>query len=196
MALTPRPPAWEALQIAGHSSWEDESDFFRDVLEITRPESILETGCYAGASTFMLLQLSGRAKVTSVDPMDLNPGFEGHPWVVDKLKGHFGDRFTFLKKDSRDVRGDLAGQRFDLFYVDGDHTETGIRNDFQLALDLEIPWLFVDDLVTEVAKVYVTEFQQHYDLFRLYPRKHQFQGRSIPMGLMRRKARYHTTAST
>jgi len=184
-----RPKLWDELEIGGCFSWENESVFLADTLSIVNPRNILETGFFAGSSAFMWLYLSD-ANLTSVDPMenlyDPSVKHDGKLENVDRLKAAFPNRFTFLKKDSKVVRPDLAGKKFDLMFIDGDHWEAGIRNDFQLAIDLDIPWILVDDFVTSVADMYKNEFQNEFFPVRFYPRTDLFMGKPIPLVLLKR----------
>lgn len=184
-----KPPLIDELGIDGCLKWENDAVFFADTLQLVQPKNILETGFFQGMSSFMNLWLSN-AHVTSVDPManlyDPTVKHDGKLENVIKLQNAFPGRFTFLQKDSRDVRPDLAGQQFDLFFIDGDHWDTGIRNDFQLAIDLDIPWVLVDDFVTNVLDIYQKEFANEFLPVRIYPRKDLFQGQPIPIVLMRR----------
>lgn len=187
----PKPEAWDRLNIGGCFSWEGEAEFLNDVIQITKPRDILEIGFFAGSSAFMWLQLSA-AKVTSVDPMvclyDPKEVHTGRPENVQKLKDHFGaERFHFIQKDSKLIRPDVASKRYDLLFMDGGHWPTDVRNDFNLALELGIPWVLADDFVTDVEKVYYTEFENRFDMVRLYPRPARFQGRTIPIALLKRK---------
>ncbi len=182
--------------------WENDAQFIADTLSITQPKNILEIGFFQGSSAGMWLYLSD-AKLTSVDPMvnlyDANVKHDGLLGNVDKLKAAFPDRFTFIQKDSKLVRPDLVGQKFDLMFIDGDHRPIGIRNDFNLAIELGIPWVLVDDFVTDVMEVYVREFTGSFlSPVRIYPRKDQFQGKPIPIVLLRQidktvHNRYHGT---
>lgn len=183
-----KPNLIDELGITGCFSWENESGFLADTLNIVNPSNILETGFFAGASAFMWLYLSD-ATLTSVDPMenlyDSSVRHDGKPENIDKLKNAFPNRFTFIKKDSKVVKPDLVGQKFDLMFIDGDHWDIGIRNDFQLSIDLNIPWVLVDDFVTNVSKVYDQEFKQYFTPIRVYPRKDLFQGHPIPIVLLK-----------
>ena len=183
------PEIYNNLQVEGCFTWKKESKFFQEVIEIVEPKNILETGFFRGASAFMWLYIS-KANLTSVDPMaslyDPSAKHDGMLENVDKLKKEFGERFTFIQKDSKIVRPDLIGKKFDLFFIDGDHWEQGIRNDFQLAIDLEIDWIFVDDFVTSVAHVYLNEFQDKFIPVKIYNRDEIFQGRPIPIVLLKR----------
>lgn len=180
--------------------WENDAQFLADTLSISQPTNILEVGFYQGSSAGMWLYLSD-ANLTSVDPMvnlyDPHVLHDGKIENVDKLKGAFPGRFTFIQKDSKLVRPDLAGQKFDLMFIDGDHRPLGIRNDFNLALELGIPWVLVDDFVTSVLEVYQNEFATKFLApIRVYPRKDQFMGKPIPIVLLRQvdakiSERYH-----
>lgn len=185
----PKPAFFDALNIDGCLKWENDAVFLADALQIVQPRNILETGFFMGASSSMWLHLSD-ATLTSVDPMvnlyDPAVKHDGRPENVNKLKVQFPGRFTFLQKDSRAVRPDLTGQQFDLMFIDGDHWDTGIRNDFQLAIDLDIPWVLVDDFVTNVLDIYQKEFISEFFPVRIYPRKDLFQGKPIPIVLLRR----------
>ena len=181
----------EELGEGGCLSWENDAPFIVDALSIIQPKNILEIGFFSGSSAFMWLYLSN-AKVTSVDPMinlyEPNVKHDGRIENVEKLKRMFPDRFTFIQKDSKVVRPDLAGQKFDMIFIDGDHWEQGIRNDFNLALDLNIPWVLVDDFVTSVLEVYKNEFVQKFlPPVRVYPRKDLFMGQPIPIVLLRQQ---------
>lgn len=162
---------------------------FSDVLQIVAPKRILETGFFKGGSAFMFLHLS-TAHVTSVDPMVPTNGEPIHHGSLDNvgiLQEVFRGRFAFLQKSSFDVRGDLAGQSFDLFNIDGDHHSEGIHNDFQLAVDLNIPWLLVDDFLLNVSDVYRDHFLKDYFPVKIYQRDDQFNGVPIPRALLRRR---------
>lgn len=169
--------------------WDNDGPFLADALQISQPKNILEIGYFCGGSAAMWLHLSD-AKLTSVDPMinlyDPNVKHDGSIESVGRLKAAFPDRFTFIQKDSKVVRPDLLGQRFDLAFIDGDHMDIGIRNDFQLAIDLDIPWVLVDDFVTNVLDIYQREFTSEFFPVRIYPRKDLFQGQPIPIVLLRR----------
>lgn len=162
---------------------------FSDVIQIVEPTNVLESGFFKGGSAFMLLHLS-KANMTSVDPMlptDGEPTHQGNFDNVGILHEIFRHRFTFLKKSSFDVRGDLAGQRFDLFNIDGNHHLDGIRNDFQLAIDLNIPWLLVDDFLFDVDQVYRDEFAHEFFPVKIYPRDDKCMGIPIPRVLLKRR---------
>lgn len=188
MSKLPKPEAWDQLGIEGCFSWENESDFILDTLEIVKPRNILEIGFFRGASAFMFLQLSD-AKLTSVDPMfntyDANAVHDGKIENTVNLKKYFGNRFTFIQKDSKKVYNDIKDEKYDLVFIDGDHWDAGVRNDFSLAIALKIPYLLVDDFVTNVEDIYNNEFSRFFTVIKNYPRVDQFMGSPIPIKLLK-----------
>lgn len=177
------PEAYRKGNYKGCSNWDNEAHIFQDALNIIEPTRILEIGFFSGCSAFMMLHLAPNAYLVSVDPMT---NTDNNMENVNKVYKDFPNRFHFIREDSKKVN--LDGSTFDLIFIDGDHSEEGIRNDFNLALSLNIPWLLVDDFVTSVAKVYFEEFQDKFlEPIRIYPRKDTFMGQPIPIVLLRKK---------
>lgn len=178
------------LGIEGCFNFEKDAWIFQDVIKRVNPSEILETGFFTGLSSFAFLYLS-KANIISVDPMvnlyDPNIKHDGKIENVQKLKDAFPNRFTFIQKDSCFVRPDLKNKQFDLFFIDGDHLAKGIRNDLQLALDLNIEHVLLDDFVTSVLYIYYSEFQNEFEIMNKYDRYDTFMGKPIPMVLLRNK---------
>lgn len=99
---------------------------------------VFEIGFNGGHSARMWLDL-GAEHVHSVDICE-------HPYVEEIAREleEQDSRFTFQKIDSNDLVGeDLKG--YDLLFVDGDHSEEGVRNDVFLGEEAEIPFILIDD---------------------------------------------------
>lgn len=183
-----KPKLFTDLDIGGCFKFEEDAWIFQDVIDIVKPNEILETGFFQGLSSLIFLYFS-HANVTSVDPM-INLY---QPWVkhdgkienVQKLKDAFPNRFAFYQKSSSVVRPDLVNKKFDLFFVDGDHWPDGITNDLQMALDLRIPYILVDDFVTDVERVYNEKFNHSFEEIKRYDRCDFFMGKPIPMVLFK-----------
>jgi hypothetical protein len=120
-------------------------------------------------------------------PTDGEPVHHGSLDNVGILHEVFRGRFTFLHKSSHDVEAELRGTQFDLFNIDGGHHMADIRNDFQLAVNLNIPWILVDDFLFDVVKVYKEEFANHFFPVKVYQRDDKCMGQPIPRVLMRRR---------
>ena len=104
---------------------------------------MLEIGFNIGYSASMWLEfdINNRLKLTSVD-IGKHKDTEA---AARAVKGLHGDRFEFILCDSKKVKPQLLGKRFDLAFIDGDHGHEGVGNDINLCLDLEIPYLVFDD---------------------------------------------------
>ena len=175
----------------------DDGWIFEMCLNYIKPKNVLEIGFYKGGSAFIMMSLDENLKLTSVDPvqnvateMTGQTDFSGEEKAIETICKNFSDRFTFIRKRSQDVRPDLKGQSFDMIYIDGDHWEDGIRNDFQLMLDLDIKYGLVDDWVQPVGgfksvpTVWFEEFKDKLKDKTSFYRKDKFQGQHIPMVLV------------
>jgi hypothetical protein len=113
----------------------------KDVISIVRPQKILEIGFNAGNSSFLWLENS-EASVVSVEKND-NDSVQK---AANLLTKEFNSRFKLIISDSQEVYNQIKNIQFDIVFIDGDHTEDGVRKDILLAEKLNIPWLFFDDI--------------------------------------------------
>ena len=175
----------------------DDGWIFEMCLNYVKPTNVLEIGFYKGGSAFIMLSLKDDIKLTSVDPVQNETSeregradFSEEERAIKLISEEFKDRFTFIRKKSQDARGILRGQKFDFMYIDGDHWEKGIRNDFQLMIDLDIKYALVDDWVQpqhgpkSVPTVWAEEFKDELKIKTAFYRKDTFQGAHIPMVLV------------
>tara|TARA_B100000497_G_C7567841_1_gene342279 strand:- start:223 stop:852 length:630 start_codon:yes stop_codon:yes gene_type:complete len=131
----------------GH--WNDRNVYrpiIQDIYNQYKIESILEIGFNIGYSASMWLEfdVDKKSKLTSVD-------IGVHPDTIkasEAVKNLHGDRFSFILSNSKKVKQQLKGQLFDLAFIDGDHSKTGVASDIRLCIDLEIPLLLFDDYWT------------------------------------------------
>jgi predicted O-methyltransferase YrrM len=112
-----------------------------EVLEITKPCSILEIGFGAGASASLFLSLSTASLASceiSHDTRVLT--------AADMLMRSFPGRFRFMNFPSYE----LSDQHFkttgapDLIFIDGSHEYEEVANDLAFAIGF-IPWILLDD---------------------------------------------------
>jgi hypothetical protein len=145
---------------------------FRTVLDIVKPKRVFEIGLCVGASASFVLHLSD-AYVFSVDVSDrdetVNAGLT--------LKDVFPDRFDFEIVDSGTILERMkTHDPYDMIYIDGDHEEAGVTKDIQMAIDLNIPYIFFDDIMPNygpgvaisIAKFPELELVKDMDNLRLY----------------------------
>jgi len=97
-----------------------------------KPKNILEIGTARGGTLFIWANLAS-AKVISCDledPKERRAIYEAFPNPVSSTKvTHLnGDSHetAFLKK----VEKELAGEKVDFLFIDGDHTEVGVEQDY------------------------------------------------------------------
>ena len=188
---------YEELDLDSCSAPESDGWIFDACLKYIQPKNILEIGFYKGGSAFIMLSLDEKLKITSVDPvenvstqMQRRTDFSGEERAIKLVSEKFKDRFTFIRKRSQDIREDLKDEKFDFIFIDGDHWEDGIRNDFQLMLDFNIRYGLVDDWVQpingpkSVPTVHNEEFRMKLKEKAVFFRKGIFQGTPIPMVLV------------
>lgn len=201
--LTEIKKTYENLDLDSCSTAQDEGWIFDIILGWIKPKEILEIGFYRGGSSFLMLSLSD-ANVTSVDPIfnitdsqlgrSIEDQYEIHEREfasVEKIQREFKERFKFYQKSSLDIRPDLEGKSFDFMFIDGDHWEFGVRNDFQLCLDLKIPYALVDDWAQppnapkSTPTVFAEEFSDKFKVLSAFYRNAEYNGYRIPMVLLK-----------
>lgn len=110
-----------------------------------RMDSIVEVGSWKGRSTNALLEGSrGRGKVMAVDTfLGSNDIFDatfnkGGPQNVYEIFLENTKQFTnleVLKMTSKDAAQNLSNQKFDMIFIDANHTYESVREDIQLWKD-------------------------------------------------------------
>jgi cephalosporin hydroxylase len=115
------------------------SGFLRLVSEL-RPRRILEIGTARGGTLFALTRVAD--PVAHIVSLDL-PGGRwggGYPWWKSRLYRSMalpGQRIELIRADSHApgslarVREAFKGEPLDLLFIDGDHTYTGVRQDYE-----------------------------------------------------------------
>lgn len=132
----------------------------REIVEITKPQSILEIGFNLGYSASMWLTLSG-ARLVSNDISDKYETIE----AIAKLKERFVQKFSFIGGDSATLferfGNVLKGENFDLIFIDGGHLDHHVMADIKLALDLGIKWLAFDDILPQFGPGVLPSIAKH-----------------------------------
>lgn len=136
------------LTIAPNQVRSELREFLRLVQEL-RPRAVVEIGTALGGTLFLLtraaapdativsIDLSGDVRFGGGRVAQRGPLFEA--FALDE------QAVSFLAGDSHDpemrkrVEASLRGRPVDLLMIDGDHTEEGVRRDFDLYSDLVRP---------------------------------------------------------
>lgn len=115
---------------------------FRWVFDRVKPKKIFEIGFNGGHSARMFLEMFRGDPDFRVHSVDIC-NHEYTEEIARELEKE-DPRFSFQKISSHDLIGeDIKG--YDLLFIDGDHTEEGVRNDLFLGAEADIPYMLVDD---------------------------------------------------
>ena len=138
------PPAVKKAQ--GVEGWMTEEELEWIWKQSRRARRIVEIGVYKGRSTRVMCEAT-QGRVLSFDPWDdpltcPKPG-EALKEFKKNLRPHLVSRtLTAIARSTRDphamvqARRWLNGEKADLVFIDGDHTEPNVRGDVEMALEL------------------------------------------------------------
>lgn len=115
------------------------SRHFRKAIELCNPKAILEIGFNCGAGASMLLNLFN-GNLVSIDISKKDETIEAAKILTDRSNG----RFAYF--DREDFEEELFCRFFDMAWIDGDHTHSGVTEDILLCQRLGIKWLLFDDV--------------------------------------------------
>ncbi len=104
--------------------------------ELARGADVLEIGAAYGYSTVVLAQVA-RA-VTSIDPHVTHRSYETLRTNLAAY-GIVPSDVEILREPSLTALPKLVNRRYDLIFIDGDHTAAGVRFDLEYALKLLTP---------------------------------------------------------
>ena len=107
-----------------HESYEKQELLFQ---KAKLANTVCEVGSYVGHSLFIMLLANPDLQITSIDIANKYTG----P-AVELLNKHFHNRIRFIHADSLTGLQMLTdeGKKFDLFHLDGDHTESLIISEY------------------------------------------------------------------
>lgn len=135
-------------------------EMMKEVMATAQPKEILEIGTHLGHSGCLLMCFSD-ANLTTVDIghtwVEWDYGFED--WHIPKLGGgglkdvvrvmtkHFGDKYRFIKGSSVEPEtiAKYSDRKYQLAFIDGDHSYDFVKKDTQTAIALNIPYILLDD---------------------------------------------------
>lgn len=171
------PDIYNQLGVEGFVKYRTYNNLIKDVISIVNPQRILEVGFFYGASSFLWLHNSS-ARVLSVDPMYCKfterTANKTEQFIrLNNIASYYRHRFSFLLLDSLELLPFVENQKFDLFFIDGDHTEVGANNDFQIASQIDCPYVLIDDAnfsgpYTHVYNLFVRKYSDKFEIIKYY----------------------------
>jgi len=117
----------------------------RDSIKISKAESILEIGFYAGHSTTYLAELAPEATIFSCCPD--HPRGRTYGQVISDIYPNV----TVACIPSPKVHILTVGRKYDLCFLDGNHTYENALTDYMLCRELNIPYILFDN--TELDQI-------------------------------------------
>lgn len=152
---------------------------FREILEITQAESILEIGFNAGASALMFLSIN---PLLSYDSVDIQENEKSIDYLSKKYIG-----FTFYEIDSKDIsRGSpFFTFDYDLVFVDGDHSREGFISDIEVSLKFNPKYILCDDVMhpshSYLYDIITSDYKDKLEVIKLYKFFHLWDGYSMAL---------------
>lgn len=128
----------QARQIHTFTHPEELTALYRLAADLPDGARILEVGSYLGASTcFLAAGLRGRrGAIVCVDTWENQTMPDGVRDTFAEFAANtrgVADRITTIRKRSDQISADMLGEPFHLIFLDGDHSYSATRCDFQLA---------------------------------------------------------------
>tara|TARA_Y100000816_G_scaffold168441_1_gene120763 strand:- start:230 stop:892 length:663 start_codon:yes stop_codon:yes gene_type:complete len=141
-------------------SYEKQELLFQKAKKATHA---LEVGSYVGHSLLIMLLANPKLKITSID---IDNKYTGP--AVDLLNKEFGNRIRFIHAHSELGLQQLLdeGAKFDLFHLDGDHTEDLIIREYGFCSKMNadhprLKIIFDDEIAMRGFARYLTEYRKN-----------------------------------
>ena len=153
-------------------------DFFESVSRYTDVSEILEFGFLYGMSAAIQLTVHPDASLTAYDieKWDLDVGhttFSSSLNAPELARLVWDDRFTFEHKSSTHAI-EQPKDKFDYAFVDGLHTFEGCYSDLNTVSSLNIPYVFVDNVLRPLVQEAINESDLLFIDELYYPQIHPF----------------------
>lgn len=138
-------------------------NFWERVYLETNFKNVLEIGFNAGHTSHHLIS-KYNCLVTSVD----NCWSRYTPLCMHLLKKLYPHNFQFIQKSSENLTEFDFNNKFDLIFIDGNHSYSGIRNDLELAYKLKIKYVVFDDLDMKTTNDVILHLSDKFDMKSIF----------------------------
>lgn len=169
--------------IGGVSPTDAMFDFFESVSRYTDVTEILEFGFLYGMSAAIQLTVHPDASLTAYDitEWDLDVGYTTFSAPVNApelAKLVWEDRLSFHHKSSTSAV-EQPKNKFDYAFVDALHTFEGCYSDLNTVAQLNIPYVFVDNVCRPLVQEAINESDLIFIDELYYPQIHPFTNETI-----------------
>lgn len=126
----------------------------REIAALVQPSKILEIGFNMGWSAAMWLELCPETTLVSCDISEKEETLAAADILIKRYaKPNHILRFMYHNRNNESFSIHIKNTQFDLIFIDGGHLLEDVIIDIQLALDLKIKWLAMDDWLPEFGEV-------------------------------------------
>lgn len=152
---------------------------FKQILEITNAKSVLEIGFNIGGSALMFLSISPQLIYHSID---ITTSHKSIKFLSNRFNGF---KFTGVSSHHIEPRVFGLSDEYDLVFIDGDHSESAVKNDIDRALLFNPKYILFDDVLHPSHK-YIYDIitvgrKDVLELVRLYEFNQCWQGYSFAL---------------
>ena len=151
----------------------------RESIEISKAQSILEIGFYAGHSTTYLTNLAPEAKIISCCPDHPN-GRKYGTYMMDNF-----ENVTVHCVPSPEIFMLTMTHSFDLCFLDGKHDYVSALTDYLLCKELKIPYILFDNTELQTVRTLLQHLRaiERIEIVKEYTYQSDFKGKQQTNGL-------------
>lgn len=126
--------------------WNDKEclNIAKDILNVTKGKNLLEIGFNIGYSSAVWLE-SGIETLYIIDNNRHSDTVKAIQSTIDTFKAK--NIKSWLLDSASQEAHQLIFENLDIIFIDGDHSESGIKNDLKLAFNTGAKWVVIDDYV-------------------------------------------------
>lgn len=164
-------------------------EMFQEIFGLVKPKNILEIGTHMGHSSLIMLGLS-ESSIVSVDIGQEWCGQDNLAVAQKVLDEVFPNRFLSICGDSNSdetinrVKEVSKNYKFDFIFIDGNHTYKYCKKDIDTAIELNIPYIAIDDYTT-CEDMRLAAKDSPLELIKIYENIHN--GCNIGIGFFKNK---------
>ncbi len=165
----------------GGTNWQHAeriAPVFYEVLEISKPNTILEIGFNAGASALMFLMIGDGIILESIDTVYNEKS-------ANFLMNKFGHLLWVM--DSAEMRPafEWLSIHYDLIFIDGDHSEEAVIRDIENSLKFDPMYILFDDVRhpshSYIERIITEDFKDKLEMVKLWEFNDIWEGYSMAL---------------